>query len=196
MKKTTIILAICILTVKLTSAQILPSFQFGAKAGVNLSQLSQTSTFSADNRSGYLVGIWTRVGALGFNFQPELYYTSKVVTINNGAAQNQANFKSIDVPILVGYKVGAFGLGGRFYTGPLVSFAVNSDQTITNDLSNIEHLKYKDQNFAWVLGVGVDVKKLSADLRYEYGITKQTYNNNLDQTRISLFNLSLGYRLF
>jgi hypothetical protein len=142
------------------------------------------------------VGLWARVGALGFNFQPEVYYTSKLVDIKNGNAENQANFKSVDVPLLFGEKIGAFGFGGRFYTGPMVSFAINNDQTISNDVANVVRLKYKDQNYAWILGAGVDVKKFSADLRYEYGITKQTYNNNNDQTRVSLFNFSLGYRLY
>jgi len=196
MKKTITLLAICLLTVKLASAQVLPSFDFGVKGGMNLSQFSHTATFSADNRAGYLAGVYARVGALGFNFQPELYYTSKVVDIKSGGAENQATFNSLDVPLLLGTKIGAFGIGGRFYTGPLFSMAVNKQQNITNDLGNVVHLNYKDQNLAWVFGVGLDVKKFSADLRYEYGLSQQTYNNGNDQTRVSLFNLTIGYSLF
>jgi len=196
MKKIISLLAICLLTVKLASAQILPSFEFGAKAGMNLSQFSHTATFSADKRAGYLAGVYARVGALGFNFQPELYYTSKVVDIKSGSAENQATFNSVDVPLLLGTKIGAFGVGGRFYTGPMFSMAVNSSQSVSSDLGNVVHLNYKDQNLAWVFGVGLDVKRFGADLRYEYGLSKQTYNNNNDQTRVSLFNLTLAYRLF
>lgn len=196
MKKTSILLAICLLTVKLASAQILPSFAFGIKGGLNLSQFSHTATFSADKRAGYLAGVYARVGALGFNFQPELYYTSKVVDITSGGAENKATFNSIDVPLLLGAKIGAFGVGGRFYTGPMFSMSVNKDQSITNDLGNVVHLNYKDQNIAWVGGVGLDLRKFSADLRYEYGLSKQTYSNNNDQTRVSLFNITLAYQLF
>jgi len=194
--KKNLTLIIFLFIAKLTSAQVLPSFEFGVKGGINLSRFSHTATFSTANQAGYLGGIWMRVGGLGFNFQPELYLTSKDVDIQNGNTTNEARFTSIDVPLLLGTKVGAFGFGGRFYTGPLFSFAVNKDQSIGSDLGNIVHLNYKDQNIAWQFGLGVDVKKFSADLRYEFGLSEQSYNNNNDQTRVSLFNITIGYRLF
>jgi hypothetical protein len=196
MKKNLTLLISCLLIGKLALAQVLPSFEFGVKGGMNLSRFSHTATFATNNRAGYLGGIWARVGGLGFNFQPELYLTSKEVDIHNGNVTNKAKFTSIDVPLLLGSKVGAFGIGGRFYTGPLFSFAVNKDQSVGDDLGNIARLNYKDQNIAWQFGLGLDVKKFSVDLRYEQGLSKQSYNANNDQTRISLFNLTLGYRLF
>jgi len=195
MKKLAFILA-AILFVKTASAQIIPSFEFGLKGGMNLSHFSHTATFATDNRAGYLAGVWARVGGLGFNFQPELYFTSKNVDIENNGTVNKAKFTSIDVPLLIGSKIGAFGIGGRFYTGPLVSFAINKDQSAGAALGNAARLNYKDQNFAWTIGAGVDLKKFSADLRYEIGLTSQPYNNNNDKTRVNLFNLTVGYRLF
>jgi hypothetical protein len=132
-------------------------------------------------------------GALGFNFQPELYLTSKNVELSDGSNEVKAKFTSIDVPLLFGGKVGAFGLGARFYTGPLVSFAINKDQSFGSAIGNATSLNYKDQNFAWVLGAGVDIRNISIDLRYEGGLTKQTYGNS--HTRVSLFNLSLAVPL-
>ncbi|PAW93958.1 hypothetical protein CKK33_10805 [Mucilaginibacter sp. MD40] len=180
-----------------TQAQIIPKVQFGAKAGVNLSSLSNsTSTFSSDNRAGYLAGFWARFGAIGFNFQPELYITSKNVDINNSNVKiGSAKFTSIDVPLLFGGKVGAFGLGGRFYTGPLLSFAINKDRNFGTAVSSATSFDYKDSNFAWTLGAGIDIRKFSVDLRYEAGLTKQNYYDGSTnyKTRVSLFNLSLGY---
>jgi hypothetical protein len=196
MKKILLTITICFITTYFVSAQVLPSFQFGVKAGTNLSSLSSTagSTFSSSNRAGYLGGFWARFGALGFNFQPELYLTSKNVDITSGNGETKAKFTSIDVPLLVGAKVGALGIGGRFYTGPLVSFAVNKDQSFSGALGNATSLNYKDQNFAWQFGAGLDIKAISIDLRYEAGITKQSYNTS--NTRVNLFNISLAYRLF
>jgi hypothetical protein len=196
MKKHLTLLAICLFVVKLSSAQIVPSFEFGVKGGMNLSRFSHTATFSTDNRAGYLGGIWARVGGLGFNFQPELYLTGKNVTINNGGTINKASFTSIDVPLLLGTKVGAMGVGGRFYTGPMFSLAVNKDQSVGDDLGKVVHLNYKDQSIAWQFGVGLDVQKISVDLRYEQGLSKQPYNNGNNETRVNMFNLSLGYKLF
>jgi hypothetical protein len=198
MKKLLLILGIFVATATATQAQVLPSVQFGVKGGVNLSSLSNTSgTFSADNRAGYLGGIWARFGALGFNFQPELYVTSKNVNINssNGPSSN-AKFTSIDVPLLLGGKIGAFGLGGRFYAGPLMSFAINrSGNSFGAAAGDAINLRYKDANFAVTAGAGIDIRRISIDLRYEAGLTKQEYidgSTNI-KTRVSLFNLSLGY---
>lgn len=193
MKKIIFTLAICLTTIT-TFAQIIPKFQFGLKGGVNLTSLSKTGTLNADNQAGYLGGFYARFGALGFNVQPEAYLTSKNVNINDNGVMTKAKFTSIDVPILVGTKIGAFGFGARFYTGPVVSFAINKDQSYSNAVGSITKLDYKDQNYAWQLGAGVDIKSLSIDLRYEAGLTKQTYGTS--STKINLFNLSLGYKLF
>lgn len=202
MKKLILSAAILFTTALASQAQILPKVQFGVKAGANLTSLSNSgSTFNSDNRAGYLGGLWARFGALGFNFQPEIYVTSKNVDINNGTngtASNRAKFTSIDVPLLLGTKIGALGLGGRFYAGPLLSFAINRDQSFVGAVGNAGRLDYKDSNFALTAGVGVDIQRISVDLRYEAGLTKQTYLDGSDniKTRVSLFNLSLGYRLF
>lgn len=182
-----------------TKAQLLPKFQIGVKGGVNLSSLSNsTSTFNSSNRAGYLGGLWARVGALGFNFQPEVYVTSKNVDINNSTQTiSSAKFTSIDVPLLFGGKVGAFGFGARFYAGPLFSFAIDKKNNFGTAVSSATSFDYKNSNFALTAGAGIDIRKISIDLRYEAGISKQNYHDgasNTDyKTRVSLFNLSLGY---
>ena len=194
MKKLILTLTIITAAFTFTSAQVLPSFQLGIKGGVNFSKLSSSgSTFNTSNRAGYLGGLWARVGALGFNFQPELYLTSKNVEISDGGTELKAKFTSIDVPLLFGGKIGAFGLGGRFYTGPLVSFAINKDQSFGSAVGNATSLDYKDQNYAWVFGAGLDIRSISIDLRYEAGLSKQTFGDS--HTRVSLFNLSLAVPL-
>jgi hypothetical protein len=194
MKKSIITLTIFAATIGLASAQILPTVQFGVKGGLNLAALNYSnSVFSTGNRAGYLGGIWARFGALGFNFQPEMYVTGKNVSISDSNGETKATFTSLDVPLLVGGKVGAFGLGARFYTGPVVSFALNKDQSFSGAVNKAVSLNYSDQNFAWQVGAGLDIKKISVDLRYEEGITKQTYGYS--HTRVSLFNLSLAYQL-
>jgi hypothetical protein len=194
MKKLILSLILFIVACNLASAQVIPSFQLGIKAGANLSSLNFTNpSFSSSNQAGYLAGLWARVGALGFNFQPEMYITSKNVNITDNGEELKAKFTSIDVPLLIGGKIGAFGLGARFYTGPLFSFAINKDQSFSGALNKATTLAYSDQNVAWQFGAGLDIKSLSFDLRYEAGITKQSYGES--HTRVSLFSLSLAYPL-
>ena len=190
MKKILLILTVVFATAFTSKAQVIPSFAFGIKGGMNLTSISKTGIFDASNQAGYLGGVWARFGALGFNFQPEAYVTGKNVTVD-GVKQK---FTSVDVPLLFGGKIGALGFGARFYTGPLVSFAINKDQNYSSAAGNIAHLNYKDQNYAWNVGAGIDLRSLSVDLRYEAGLSKQDYGTG--STKINLFNLSLAYKLF
>jgi hypothetical protein len=197
MKRIFTTLVVIAVAFNFASAQIIPSFQFGVKAGVNIASLqaSSSATFATSNRAGYLGGVWARVGALGLNFQPEMYVTAKDVDVNTqGGGTTTAKFTSLDVPLLVGVKVGAFGVGARFYTGPLVSFALDKNQSLGGAAGKALSLDYKDQNVAWQLGAGLDIKRISIDLRAEAGITEQTYGYN--HTRVNLFNVSLAYSLF
>ncbi|WP_158826233.1 porin family protein [Mucilaginibacter lacusdianchii] len=195
MKKIIYLIALSLLTAGSASAQLIPSFQFGAKAGFNLSNFSTNNTLSSKSRAGYLAGFWARVGAAGFNFQPEIYLTSKNVDITNNGQTNRAKFTSIDVPLLIGTRIGAVGIAGRLNTGPVLSFAVNKDQSVGDAFGNATRLNAKDQNYAWQFGAGLDIQRLSLDLRYELGLNKVS-NSQGDETRINMFNLTLGYRLF
>ncbi|HEY8930568.1 MAG TPA: porin family protein [Mucilaginibacter sp.] len=190
MRKLLLTLTIVAASYAFASAQVIPSFQLGLKGGVNFSKLSGSSTFNSDNRAGYLGGLWARVGALGFNFQPELYVTGKNVEISDNGSEVRAKFTSIDVPLLFGGKVGAFGLGARFYTGPLISFKINDSQSFSSAVGNATSLHFKNQNYAWIFGAGVDIRNISLDLRYEAGLSKQTYGSS--ETKINLFNLTLA----
>lgn len=195
MKKLILSLSIAFAAVFTARAQLLPNFQFGLKGGLNLTSISSdnSSTFFTNNQAGYLAGAWARFGALGFNFQPELYFSRKSVDITSNGGETKANFTSIDVPLLFGAKIGALGFGARFYTGPVVSFAINKNQSFDQVVSEAKALDYKDQNFAWQVGAGVDLRAISFDLRYELGITKQTYGAT--ETRLNMFSLAVAYRL-
>ena len=196
MKKIILSIAIVLGAIGYTQAQILPSIQFGIKAGANLSSFSKENNFSSDNRAGYLGGLWARFGAAGINFQPELYITGKNTKLTDAAGNvNDVKFTSIDVPLLLGYRIGALGIAGRLNTGPLISFVINKDQSAGDAIGNAIRLNTKDQAFAWQFGAGVDIQKLTIDLRYEAGLTKLTTDNG-QSTRINMYNLSLGYRIW
>ncbi|MBS1531388.1 MAG: PorT family protein [Bacteroidetes bacterium] len=194
MKKLILSLFVALAAAFTAKAQVLPNFQFGLKGGVNLASIPSVNTaFSSNNKAGYLAGAWARFGALGFNFQPEVYFTQKSADVTSNGGETKANFTSIDVPLLFGAKVGALGIGARLYTGPVVSFALNKSQSFSQAVSEAQALDYKDQNFAWQVGAGLDLKALSFDLRYETGLTSQSYGST--STKINLFSLSIAYRL-
>jgi hypothetical protein len=177
-------------------SQVLPSFQFGIKGGANLSKLSTENTFSSDNRAGYYAGLWARIGAAGIHLQPELYISGKNTTLKtSGGDKADVKFTSVDVPVLVGTKIGAAGVGIRLNTGPVVSFIVDDKQTVKTAVGNVFNGNFKGQSFAWQFGAGLDISKLGLDLRYEAGLSK-IGKDGYDDTKLGLFTFGLAYRLF
>jgi hypothetical protein len=177
-------------------SQVLPSFQLGVKAGTNLSKLSTENTFSSDNRAGYYAGLWARIGAAGIHLQPELYLSGKNTTLKNSEGQeNKVKFTSLDVPILVGTKIGAAGIGIRLNTGPVVSFILDDEQSFGDAAGEAFKGNFKGQNIAWQFGAGLDIKNLGVDLRYEAGLSK-VGEGDYEGQKLGLFTLGLAYKLF
>lgn len=196
MKKFILIIAIIFCANQYSQAQIIPKFQFGIKGGINMAKLSEQSGFSSSNRSGYLFGAWARAGAMGLHVQPELYYAMKTTEVKDANGQSgSVDFTSIDVPILIGTKIGAIGVGARLQTGPVISFVLNEDQDVGSAVGNAAKFNYKGQAFAWQVGGGLDIRKISLDLRYERGLSKISRPGYQD-TKLNLFNLSLGLKLY
>lgn len=203
MKKT--ILSICVLlaTSVAASAQLLPSFNLGLKGGVNFSELN-SDALTSSNRTGYLIGAWARLGGAGLHFQPELYLTGKgskvdaiEVSPSGGsvAVDGKVNFTSLDLPLLIGTRIGVGPIGARLHAGPLVSFIIDKNENIGDQFSQVvDPSTYKDQAFALTGGAGIDIGQISLDLRYEHGLTNVSKSDAYDQ-KLRLFNLSLGFKI-
>lgn len=179
------------------SAQVLPSFQFGLKAGANLSKFDTENTFSSENRAGFYGGVWARIGAAGVHFQPELYLSGKKTNLVSDATGeiNKVTFTSLDVPLLIGTKIGAAGVGVRLNTGPVFSLILDDKQSFGQAAGNIFRADFKNQALAWQFGAALDIKKLSIDARYELGLSKINKSGYPD-TKLNLFTIGLGYRIF
>lgn len=190
------LLTILICSTFFAFGQVLPSFQFGLKGGLNVAKFKAENTFDSDNQAGYYVGAWTRIGAAGIHLQPELYLAGKNATLKNDAGlENKVKFTSLDVPVLVGTKIGAAGIGVRLNTGPVISFVLNDEQSFNDAASNVFNGDFKNQAFAWQFGTGLDVGKLNFDLRYELGLSKINSTGYPD-TKLNIFTFGLGLRLF
>ncbi|WP_025144566.1 porin family protein [Pedobacter jeongneungensis] len=178
------------------SAQVLPSFQLGIKAGANFSKFDSDNTFSSENRAGFYGGLWARVGAAGVYFQPELYVSGKKANLVSDATGevNKVRFTSLDVPLLVGTKFGAAGIGVRLNTGPMFSLILDENQSFSQAAGSVFRADFKNQALAWQFGAGLDIKKLSFDARYELGLSKIN-KSGYPGTKLNLFTVGLGYRI-
>ena len=177
MKKIILISSLAILFLN-SSAQL----QFGIKGGLNISNIKASEILTDDYRInpaasgnlGYHIGGFMRASLVGIFIQPELYFSSianefKVEDISGTGTADQLVKQKIgrmDVPILVGVKLGTFRLG----LGPVGSIIV-SDQSDLTDITGYE-ATLKSATFGYQLGAGLDIWKLGIDLRYEGGLTK------------------------
>ncbi len=203
MKK--IILAACmIFTTSMAALAQLPSFTLGVKGGANYSKLKTKNDLTDENSIlGYQVGVFTRVGGLGMYLQPELYLGSKgneFVSIedangNEVQAKGKVKFTTLDLPILLGTKIGPSKLNIRFMAGPVISFIVDENTTFDSAYQNVSDFgNYKKQTLGLQSGAGVDLGNLSVDLRYEAGLSNISESEKYNQKQ-NLFHLSLGIKL-
>lgn len=202
MKK--IILLTCIfLSAGITAMAQLPSFTFGIKGGANFSKLKTKEDLTDENSiAGYHVGVFTRLGGAGMYLQPELYLGSKgseFISVNTGgssvSAKGKVRFTTLDLPVLLGTKIGANKLNLRFMAGPVISFIVDENTTFETAYQNISDFdNYKKQNWAFQAGTGVDVGNLTVDLRYEAGLSNVSKSSEYNQKQ-NLFHLGLGFKL-
>ena len=177
-------------------SQVVPSFQFGIKGGTNLSKLSTDSPLASDNRSGYYAGFYARFGAAGIFVQPEMYLSGKNTNLKSSNGDiNKVKFTSLDVPLLLGTKFGAAGVGLRLNTGPVVSFILDNEQSLGDAAGSTFKGDFKNQAIAWQFGAGFDISKFGFDLRYEQGISK-IGKSGYDDTRLSLFTFGVAYKIF
>ncbi|GAA4142987.1 hypothetical protein GCM10022216_24500 [Sphingobacterium kyonggiense] len=191
MKKIILGFAAMLFCVQFSQAQLLPSLKLGIKGALNFSSLkSDGKWLNSDTKTGYQIGVWGRVGAAGFHVQPELYYSQKKAGFKDEDGENgEAVLKSMDLPILLGTKIGLGPLGVRIQAGPVFSFAQDGkvDFKSATDIDN-----YKKSSTGIIGGIGADIRNFTVDLRYEHGLSNISQNSDRSQ-KVSMWSVGIGY---
>ncbi|MEX0987240.1 MAG: porin family protein [Bacteroidales bacterium] len=187
-------------------------FQYGLKAGVNFSSIAMDDVtgitdgtqvydlVTGETVAGYQFGLMTRLKVAMVFVQPELYFNTTGGTVEQviqGGATEVLNvkFNRIDIPVLVGVKLGP----ARLNAGPVGSIVISSVNELTEAISEIESVQ-SGMTFGFQAGIGVDLfSKLTVDARYEGSLSKyaDTFtvggsDYNLD-ARPNAWILALGY---
>jgi len=194
---------------------VLPVFsqvKFGLKAGLSTTNLKMEDVKPlTSGETEYLVnalkganygfhgGAFVRFGMLGFYVQPELLFASRtdeynVTELDNPAVVIKQQFNQLDIPIMLGLKVGPL----RLNAGPSARLLINSPKDLIDDPDF--KAMYNRLTFGYQAGIGVDIiKRLTIDLRYEGSLQKyQNQIENVAGTKFTLddrpnaFLLSLG----
>jgi len=184
------LLSVALLVAMCISAKA--QFSLGVKGGINFSQIN-TDNLSSSTRTGYQAGIFARIGG-GLYLQPELYLsgTGGDFHSNDNSVSGHVSFTNLNVPVLIGKSFGSENLNFRIMAGPVYTSVLsnNLSQSINNAYNDFG--KYNNSTLGFQAGAGVDIGAITADLRYEGGLTK--INPNYGQ-RQNLFALSVGFKI-
>ncbi len=159
-------------------------FKFGIKAGFSQTdygikelQIQNTDDFKMaieDSRVGYHGGITLQFRIKKFIIQPEaIFNTIKVNYKLTGKISGtidtilaKESFQNLDIPIMLGFKSGVL----RLNAGPVGHLYLDS----SSDLFKVSG--YSEQfdkiKWGWQAGLGLDIWKITIDLRYEGNFSK------------------------
>jgi opacity protein-like surface antigen len=188
-------LLLCITCSVETNAQQTSSIHIGVKAGTNFTKTSaENSDLTGKYGLGYQVGVMARIDFNRLYLQGETIFNKRKTSydLKNGNSQ-QLKWNSIDVPVVVGYKiVSSKDFNVRAFAGGVYSYAFNDN--ISNSKALRDGFKKFDKfNVGITGGIGVDYKNLTVDLRYETGLTSISKEF---KSKPHSFSLGIGYFLF
>lgn len=167
----------------------------GFKAGANSSNLS-LSEGSLDSKYslGYHFGAFSRVDISNLYLQGEVLYSQKKSKIEGGSASGQqARWNSIDVPVLLGYKlIKSEKATLRIFGGGVYSYVLNEKASILKQAAE-SFQKFDKSNIGYQAGVGVDFGRLTFDLKYEGALTHMSSDV---KARPNTYHASIGFMIF
>jgi len=194
MKKLLLVAAICLFSSALF-AQLASPISLGVHGGIVSTKLDtkipNVSDLKDKSDNGMMLGAFARINIKKWYIQPELNFVSRKSEIVIGGVSGDFKTKSMDIPMLLGYKIVKLPLFKlRAFAGPVASF--NIDDSFSSTLKQ----QFKDEDLegaVWngKVGAGIDVWKLTLDVDYEFGLTDVS-SEFLKKNK--MVNVTLGFR--
>jgi hypothetical protein len=161
---------------------------FGIRGGINFTwpkayNFSQPGydyklTIQNTLSTGFHFGVISRIKLFKILIQPEILITSLNNTIEyeeitDGEIQiiNQ-EFNRLDLPVLAVIKIKAF----KIEMGPVASFLLKDKSDLYDEIGYKQ--KYNNITLGYQAGLGLDISKLTFDLKYEGNLSK--FGNGLE----------------
>jgi len=189
-----------VFTVLVASISAQNHVAIGLKTGfnstkINLSDIPDGETIKNEANSGFLFGAYGRIRLVGnLTFQPELYYAKKKsdlagIDLGEGQETFDVTYHTWDVPLLVNVRLLDLKVASVYgIAGPVASF---NAKTVT-DLP--EYNGVEKTNWTFQAGAGVEFWRLTADVRYEWGM-KDISKVSIGQ-KTDVLTFAVGFKLF
>lgn len=178
----------------MVSAIAQPKLDLGIKGGVNFSKISlDVDDYTSESVTKSHIGVFGRVGWDRFFIQPELYFSGKGGDVTSDVTNtiSSFNYKTFDVPLLLGFRV----IKGKFLDMHVIGGPVFSNIT-KDDVTGGEIFdeSYYTNNYMGIqYGVGFDVLFFTIDARIENGLGKFYQNGN--SAKNNAYMLSVGFKI-
>ena len=158
--------------------------KFGAKVALNIATLTG-DVGDASSLVGFQIGAFAEFKiSQKFAIQPELMYSTQGASSDSGG---DLKLDYINIPVMAKYYVAkSFSLEA----GPQIGFLVSAKA----DGEDVKDF-VKSTDFSFNLGAGYDfTEKLSAGLRYNFGLSNIDDTDSGDSVKNGVFSVSLGYK--
>jgi len=166
--------------------------KFGIKAGISTSDLSgqdmiqENLTIRLKNAEyGMHFGAFLRAQAGILFIQPEATFNSinAEYEVENFEGKDifKEKYSNLDIPVLVGLKMGPLRVGA----GPVGHINIGKESNLAND-GVVVSQNYEKLTFGYQAGLGLDIWRLNFDLRYEGNFNKVGDNLEVGGTQVNL----------
>lgn len=149
---------------------------------------SELGDIKSEAKSGFLFGAYGRLRLFGnVSFQPEMYYVKKKSEIEG----ESITINSWDVPLLAHVRVLDLKVASVYgVAGPVASF-IGKTKTDTPEWN-----EFKNTNWTFQAGGGVEFWRLTADVRYEWGLSDISDLKTFDiGQKTNMLTFTVGFKL-
>ena len=155
----------------------------GIKGGYSSSKVTTKLNVDENSINNYIAGAMVRINMSKLYLQPEAYFSTK----GGKWGSDAIDFKTIDVPVLLGVKFLDLKVAKlRINAGPVMSFI--TDKKIK--VEGADEKKFKDNFVGFQYGAGVDVLNFTLDARFENSFGN--LNSGPEGGKSKIFMLTLG----
>jgi hypothetical protein len=177
----------------------------GVKGGLNLASLSFDPEEAGDDvssRTSYAVGVFVGLPVTPMiSIQPELLWApagTKIDSAELGGETAEISFNQVQVPVLLKANIGSSSTRPFLVVGPVFGFKTSKLKFKIGDFESDDPADTGDDqasstDVAIAFGGGVNVGKLSVELRYNLGVKDLDTSSDSAKTRSLMILAGFGF---
>lgn len=181
-------------TLFITTFLFAQNASIGLKAGLNISNLSNSSGYQMGSKLGFNGGLLAHIHLNpNLAIQPEAVFSTQGAKYTVSDGEHTLSLNYVNIPVLLQYM---FDNGFRIQTGPQVGFLAGVKDKINNNQTDyFTSQDFKTVDFAWSAGLGyLTYSGLGIDGRYNFGLSNANAAGS-NVLRNNVFQLGLFYML-